>query len=114
MDYPISLRSSKRLKRVWDVIKDSEWHGSFEVTQRTKTVAVGSCMADLRKRGFDVATRQLGQGHYEYRLVSAPPEGPSSHCEVCGTFMGAASTCWRCSEEERAKEAPQMNLFKRR
>ncbi len=64
------FENSDRLKRVYRLLSDGRWHGTRDIMMRADVCAVNSAAAELRANGFDVATRCVGRGRYEYRLVS--------------------------------------------
>lgn len=56
------LIKSARLQRVEKVLSDGRWHSSWEVTQRAKVVAVGTCISELRANGARIDTEQRIDG----------------------------------------------------
>ena len=67
------VENSARLQRVLDVLSDGRWHSSLEIAMKARTVAPGSCVAELRSNGFDIECRyrettEEGRRVFEYRL----------------------------------------------
>jgi hypothetical protein len=72
---------SPRLHAALRVIEDMEWHSSLELAKRINpsgiALAVGSTMADLRKKGYVIDSEYVGKTKagnriFKYRLI---PEG---------------------------------------
>jgi hypothetical protein len=62
------LDRSDRLQRVKKVLSDGKPHSTLEITNRAHTVAVGSCVAELRQNGLKVDCKRVGNVWY-YTLV---------------------------------------------
>lgn len=84
------IGTSERLQKVLAILEDGKWHGSFELMNQTKLVAIGSAISELRANGCKVESRCLGQGRYEYRLGERVEEGVSGANE--GRFTLAESS----------------------
>jgi hypothetical protein len=71
MTTPLCLQNALR------ALGDGGWHGSLKLAEQLHTPAVGSTMADLRKKGYTVECEYVGRSKtgaklYKYRLI---PEG---------------------------------------
>lgn len=75
MRHAAKIETSERLQRVLAILKDGEWHGSFDLMNQTKLVAIGSAISELRANGYEVESRCIGQGRYEYCLGERAEEG---------------------------------------
>jgi len=64
-----SIESSARLQRVHKLLSDGKWHGTREIMRTADVCAVNSIISELRSNGYDVITRCVGRGRYEYQLV---------------------------------------------
>jgi hypothetical protein len=70
---------SPRLRVLLDILSDGQWHSSLYLENALrlrgeKTVAIGSCVADLRKSGKRICCRyscttESGNRIYMYRLI---------------------------------------------
>jgi hypothetical protein len=72
MRHAAKIETSDRLQGVLAILKDRAWHGSFELMRQTNLVAIGSAISEIRANGYEVESRCVGQGRYEYRLVEDP------------------------------------------
>ena len=65
-----NIENSDRLRRVLALLADGNWHGTWEISRVAGVCAVNSIISELRheKNGFDIATRCVGRGRYEYQL----------------------------------------------
>lgn len=81
MTYPDSIDKSPLLKKAWRIMYDGRWHGSLVIQKATDTVAVGSCMADLRKKGFTVICKRrkgFKKNRHIYRVEFSTVEGEAA------------------------------------
>jgi len=64
------IENSERLQRAHKLLSDGQWHGTREIIRAADVCAVNSIITELRCNGFDVLTRCVGQGRYEYMLLT--------------------------------------------
>ena len=74
MRHAAKIETSDRLQGVLAILKDRAWHGSFELMRQTNLVAIGSAISEIRANGYEVESRCVGQGRYEYRLLERVEE----------------------------------------
>lgn len=65
-----NIKSSDRLGRVFRLLQDGNWHGTWEIINNCEVCAVNTVIAELRHNGLRIETRCNGTGRYEYRLES--------------------------------------------
>lgn len=75
------------IQKALDFMGGGGWHTSLNIAEGIGTVAVGSTMADLRKKGYTVESEYVGKSGngrsiYKYRLVVEIPQKPPE-CPVC-------------------------------
>lgn len=65
-----NLATSKRLQRIYEILKDGNWHSSLELSTEGHTVAASTGISELRApiNGLNIERRQRGNTH-EYRLI---------------------------------------------
>jgi len=63
------VESSPRLQRALDLLQDGQWHSTRDIVRAADVCAVNSIITELRCNGFDIVTRCVGRGRYEYQLV---------------------------------------------
>lgn len=90
MTYPDCIDKAPLLKKAWRVMRDHKWHGSLVIHKATDTVAVGSCMADLRKKGFTVLCKRR-KGFKKNRFIYKLQLTPTREGELPPTFSGPPS-----------------------
>jgi hypothetical protein len=66
------IETSARLRRVYQLLTDGEWHGTWDIMTRAEVCAASTAIAELRANGFDIETRCVGRGLYEYRILAVP------------------------------------------
>jgi hypothetical protein len=64
-----SIENSERLQRVHRLLTDGKWHGTREIMRAADVCAVNSIISELRSNGYDVMSRCVGRGRYEYQLL---------------------------------------------
>jgi hypothetical protein len=62
------IEQSDRLKRVFMLLADEQWHGTRAIMRLADVCAVNTVIAELRGNGFCIDTRCVGRGRYEYRM----------------------------------------------
>ncbi len=62
------IEESDRLRRVHNLLVDGMWRGTREIMMQADVCAVNTVIAELRANGFDISTRCVGRGRYEYRM----------------------------------------------
>ncbi len=67
MIHAAKIDRSPRLNRVLRVLRDGREHTSWELQMEARTVAVHTCISELRANGYAISRRQSGRVHY-YRL----------------------------------------------
>lgn len=63
-----NLKTSSRLQRAHEFLKDGKWHSSLEICQKAFIVAVNSAMAELRENSINVECERRADRWY-YRIV---------------------------------------------
>jgi len=63
------IEQSERLQRVHALLCDGAWHGTRAIMYAADVCAVNTVVAELRANGYDIVTRCVGRGRYEYRLL---------------------------------------------
>jgi hypothetical protein len=63
------LDQSERLQRVYVLLADGQWRGTREIMLAAEVCAVNTVIAELRANGYEIATRCVGRGRYEYQMV---------------------------------------------
>lgn len=68
------VRLTDQLKRIWEVVKDQQWHTIHEISTRTRApeASVSAQLRHLRKERFGrhtVEKEYLGDGLYRYRVI---------------------------------------------
>lgn len=63
------IETSPRLQRVHLLLSDGHWHSTREIMRAADVCAVNTVIAELRANGYDIMTRCVGQGRYEYQLL---------------------------------------------
>lgn len=63
------IEESERLQRVHRLPSDGHWHGTREIMHTADVCAVNTVIAELRSNGYDIITRAVGRGRYEYQLL---------------------------------------------
>jgi len=63
------VESSPRLQRALDLLQDGQWHSTRDIVRAADVCAVNSIITELRCNGYDIVTRCVGRGRYEYQLV---------------------------------------------
>ena len=62
------IEESERLLRVHRLLSDGAWHGTREIMLAADVCAVNSIIAELRANRYDIRTRCVGRGRFEYQL----------------------------------------------
>lgn len=62
------MEESDRLRRVHALLADGQWHGTRDIMINADVCAVNTVISELRANGFDITTRCIGRGRYEYQL----------------------------------------------
>lgn len=62
------LENSARLQRTLKALESGGWKSTRDLIRKANICAVNSCISELRANGFDISTRCLGKGRYEYKL----------------------------------------------
>ena len=65
------IEESERLQRVHRLLGDGGWHGTREIMLAADVCAVNSIITELRANRYDIRTRCVGRGRYEYQLQVA-------------------------------------------
>lgn len=63
------IDESKRLQRVHRLLSDGGWHGTREIMRAADVCAVNTVITELRCNGYDIRTRCVGRGRYEYMML---------------------------------------------
>ncbi len=63
------VENSPRLQRALDLLQDGQWHSTRDIVRAADVCAVNSIITELRCNGYDIITRCVGRGRYEYQLV---------------------------------------------
>jgi hypothetical protein len=63
------LAESERLQRVYVLLADGGWYGTREIMFAAEVCAVNTVIAELRANGYEIVTRCVGRGRYEYQMV---------------------------------------------
>ena len=66
------IEESERLQRVHKLLADGAWHGTREIMLTADVCAVNSIITELRHNNYDIRTRCVGRGRYEYQLQVEP------------------------------------------
>lgn len=64
-----NAEKSKRPKKVLACLADGGWHGTLFIMKRTWCCAVSTAISELRANGYDIESRQVGHGKFQYREV---------------------------------------------
>jgi len=67
MIHAAKIRKSARLNRVLNVLRDGREHTSWELQMEARTVAVHTCISELRANGYAITCRRNGYV-WSYRL----------------------------------------------
>lgn len=62
------IEESERLQRVQRLLSDGAWHGTRQIMLEADVCAVNSIITELRANRYDIRTRCVGRGRYEYQL----------------------------------------------
>lgn len=54
------------------MLADGHWHGTREIMRAADVCAVNTVIAELRSNGYEIDTRCVGRGRYEYQLIVEP------------------------------------------
>lgn len=63
------IDNSPRLKRVHAVLCDGKWHSTRDIMRAADVCAVNSIITELRANEYDIVSRCVGQGRYEYQMI---------------------------------------------
>lgn len=77
-----TVAKSARLRRVLAALEAEGEITSFDLTLAARTVAVGTCVSELRANGYGVACRQEvreGRRVWLYRLTGRPAPTPDQN-----------------------------------
>jgi hypothetical protein len=66
------IENSPRLQRVHQLLSDGRWHSTREISRGADVCAVNSIITELRANNYDIVSRCVGQGRYEYQLILEP------------------------------------------
>ena len=67
MIHAAKVARSPRLNRVLRVLRDGREHTSWELQMEARTVAVHTCISELRANGYSITCRRMGHV-WTYRL----------------------------------------------
>jgi hypothetical protein len=62
------LSNSARLQRVYEFLKDGNWHSTLEIVTGARVCAVNSAIAEIRDNGHGVECQRTGD-IWRYRMV---------------------------------------------
>lgn len=62
------VEESERLQRACRLLSDGRWHGTREIMLAADVCAVNTVITELRCNGYDIVTRCVGRGRYEYQM----------------------------------------------
>lgn len=62
------LENSARLQRTLAALEAGGWKSTRDLIRAANVCAVNSCISELRANGFEISTRCLGRGRFEYKL----------------------------------------------
>ena len=62
------LENSERLQRTLAALETGGWRSTRDMIRDANICAVNSCISELRANGFEISTRCLGKGRFEYKL----------------------------------------------
>lgn len=62
------LENSERLQRTLAALRAGGWKSTRDLIRAANVCAVNSCISELRANGFEISTRCLGKGRFEYKL----------------------------------------------
>lgn len=69
MRHAAVLKNSNRLQKVLNVLKDNDWHSTWDIMSKTGGLcAVGSAVSELRANGLQIACQCVSKGKFIYRL----------------------------------------------
>jgi len=103
--YLDGFRLNAQHKRVFEVVRDSQWYTLAEIASKTgdPEASVSARLRDFRKMkygGFDLLRERRGppkRGHWEYRLCIAVRKNPTKcpGCINCGPpiFVKCKDSC---------------------
>ncbi len=63
-----SIETSDRLQRTLQLLQTGRWYSTREIVRTADVCAVNSIITELRCNGFDIISRCVGRGRYEYQL----------------------------------------------
>lgn len=69
------IEESERLQRAHRLLSDGNWHSTRDIMRTADVCAVNTVIAELRANGYDIVTRCVGRGRYEYQLLIEPQRG---------------------------------------
>ena len=61
------LENSPRLQRVHELLSDGLPHSSWEITEKARVAAVGTCVSELCKNGFTI-NHVIEEGIHYYTM----------------------------------------------
>lgn len=89
-----SLKKSKRLQRLYNLLSDGLHHSTREITKRTHICAVNSAVSELRRNGIDIECRFFsttikGERIYHYWMIEKIPKVNDTYLKN-GYFLSVA------------------------
>lgn len=64
------LDKSKRLQRVYELLKDGRPMTTMQIVREANVCAVNSIISELRRNGKIITCVQLNKGVYRYQLIA--------------------------------------------
>jgi len=68
------LEKSARLQRLLRYLQRGGWFSTREIDRGAEVCAVSTAIKELRMNGFEIESRCVRRGRWEYRLKRAPVE----------------------------------------
>ncbi|AJF07784.1 hypothetical protein [Geoalkalibacter subterraneus] len=63
------IDESERLQRAHRLLSDGAWHSTRDIMRAADVCAVNTVIAELRCNGYDIVTRCVGRGRFEYQMI---------------------------------------------
>lgn len=63
------IDESERLQRAHRLLCDGAWHSTRDIMRAADVCAVNTVITELRCNGYDIVTRCVGRGRYEYQMI---------------------------------------------
>jgi len=62
------LENSKRLQRVYNLLKSGHAYTTLQIQRAARVCAVNSIVSEIRDNGYDITCRCIGRGLFIYQM----------------------------------------------